>query len=91
MRDELAERVGTIKPSKSSDNLQQWSELFSWDPKGANASKLPPTAYHMLRMLYDMIRESPFRMTSTAPAEQEAHEKAQRVEFCKAFISQGGF
>ena len=42
-------------------------------------------------LLYDMIRESPFRGTSTANAEQESQEKNERVEFCKAFITQGGF
>ena len=45
----------------------------------------------MITLLYDMIRESPTRGTSTASAEQDAHERTQRVEFCRAFISQGGF
>lgn len=31
------------------------------------------------------------RGTSTASAEQENLEKNQRVEFCRAFIGQGGF
>lgn len=75
LKNDLAGKIGQIKQSKSGDNVQAWAQLFDWDHSGPKSSKLPPQAFHSITLLYDMVRESPTRGTSTKSAEQEQVER----------------